>query len=750
MRTGRRGSLWRQLSSLMGLLFLAALLGIIGAFLYAKDAKAGAEASEIIAAVLAIAALAPPLVRRWQQASQRVVPKTDELESAMGILAGAVEEQWRQEAIIRSLGDPDPIPVVWRLTEHEDLMDHPQLIASTPLAFSEQSDRISELVQAFRGLRRRRLVILGGPGTGKTTLAVQLVLELLRSRVEGEPIPVLLTVGNWNTADHERLQDWLAMKLDQDYPALRAEDSRVSVSQSLAARAHILPVLDGLDELPDAARAKVIAALNASLGVDDQLILTSRTSEYAAAVDKEGTVLRSAAVIEPEALSPDTAVSYLENCLPRQADSAWAAIFLDMRKGRAKALAEVTSTPLGIWLLRTVYITNRRSPTPLRRKHLRDPSVLKRHLFSELIPALVWSRTPTSNPAEIYRPRHTWDPKDISRWLGFHAWRLREINSKLASENDSLDPVRDFTWWHLGGLNLSTFMIGPFAIVAGLFNGLIFAMSDAIALGPSGLKRNLLAVVVIGLGTGLSQGIIFWVLAHTTWPYEKPGYADLHIRRRRRSGKGAARTGGPLRRLTSPLGMALFVAFTITGVGATKNGAVSLGAGLVAGLVVWLCAWLFKWAESPSVTDRAVTPMSSWRADRTLIVLRISLTMLVFGLAFSFGYLLQNVGQRNLLLLTLLSVLGGASIGFFFGVVMGNHHAWLLFVIARWWIALLGHWFPFRLMTFLDDCHRLGLLRAVGPTYQYRHAELQDYLAANFSKNYLRVDPRSEIRAGSQ
>jgi hypothetical protein len=33
-------------------------------------------------------------------------------------------------------------------------------------------------------------------------------------------------------------------------------------------------------------------------------------------------------------------------------------------------------------------------------------------------------------------------------------------------------------------------------------------------------------------------------------------------------------------------------------------------------------------------------------------------------------------------------------------------------------------------MTFLDDAHRLGLLRAVGPIYQFRHADLQDYLAA--------------------
>jgi hypothetical protein len=34
-------------------------------------------------------------------------------------------------------------------------------------------------------------------------------------------------------------------------------------------------------------------------------------------------------------------------------------------------------------------------------------------------------------------------------------------------------------------------------------------------------------------------------------------------------------------------------------------------------------------------------------------------------------------------------------------------------------------------MDFLDDAHRLGLLRTVGPIYQFRHADLHDHLAAH-------------------
>ncbi|MET7398846.1 hypothetical protein ABZS66_35690 [Dactylosporangium sp. NPDC005572] len=40
-------------------------------------------------------------------------------------------------------------------------------------------------------------------------------------------------------------------------------------------------------------------------------------------------------------------------------------------------------------------------------------------------------------------------------------------------------------------------------------------------------------------------------------------------------------------------------------------------------------------------------------------------------------------------------------------------------------------------MALLDDAHRLGRLRAVGPVHQFHHAELQNHLA----HRHPRVDP---------
>ncbi|MFI7705428.1 NACHT domain-containing protein [Nonomuraea sp. NPDC049480] len=174
----------------------------------------------------------------------------------------------------------------------------PRLISSaTEFTFAGRSDDIAAFARDFRALARRRLVITGGAGMGKTTLAVQLLLELLRTRAtdqaaagEGEivPVPVLLPVSRWDLTECPRLHDWLAVRLPQDYPALRDPELGVDAAAALVAGGHILPVLDGLDEIGEQARASVIAALNTSLGAHDQLILTTRRAEFAAAVAEAG------------------------------------------------------------------------------------------------------------------------------------------------------------------------------------------------------------------------------------------------------------------------------------------------------------------------------------------------------------------------------------------------------------------------------------------------------------------------------
>jgi hypothetical protein len=78
------------------------------------------------------------------------------------------------------------------------------------------------------------------------------------------------------------------------------------------------------------------------------------------------------------------------------------------------------------------------------------------------------------------------------------------------------------------------------------------------------------------------------------------------------------------------------------------------------------------------------------------------------------------------------SVAIGLALGAMFGLVVGFivmlPRAWGTFVFSQVWLALRWQ-LPWRLMTFLADAHRRGVLRQAGGVYQFRHARLQDHLA---------------------
>ena len=166
------------------------------------DAAAADPVPSIVGTLLGLAG-AVAAIGGWAWRHRRAAdlpPTAEQVDQATATLAGAVLEQWTREAQVRALGDPEPMPVRWRLAS-PTLMDHQQVInpGGGTLTFTGSSDRIHALTAAFEALPRRRLVITGGAGTGKTTLAVQLLLDLLPAQGEPptSPVPVLFSLTGW-------------------------------------------------------------------------------------------------------------------------------------------------------------------------------------------------------------------------------------------------------------------------------------------------------------------------------------------------------------------------------------------------------------------------------------------------------------------------------------------------------------------------------------------------------------------------
>ncbi|MFB4277437.1 hypothetical protein ACBJ59_19255 [Nonomuraea sp. MTCD27] len=786
-------------------------------------------------AVLVAAATAVVATAVWSHRSATTAPTRAEADAAAQELAELVDRQWRAEARHRLLHDPEPIPVLWRLTADEKVMSPARLVTGTaePATFTGSATDIAALARAFQALPRHCLVITGGPGMGKTTLAVQLLLQLLATRAadlagaepgEVVPVPVLLPVSGWDVDAYPRLHDWLAVRLAQDYPSLAGARARsipagvrtgplgvrvrrrLGTAATLAYDGHILPVLDGLDEIGGSARAKVISALNASLTSRDQLILTSRSVEFGTAVRQAGRPLTGAAVIAPKRLSPETAAGYLRDCLPATPTEPWQKVLAALSARAAPGLTALAGTPLGLWLIRTVYVAPGADPSPLTGHVGADLGTLRTHLLDRLIPALIETRPPSADPADHFRPRRRLDPDDVRRHLGHLA---RHFHA-----------TRDIAWWRIARtaprfplvawpvIWVSTVIVcmalcalvsgvaagvvpgpgtGPlFGMFTGLIDGSVIGLGFGLAIGVAALLgtardrragsggrtvgsgrtsrgarlRSLARHVGVRLAAGATFGLVFGAIItlvdslltglllgistgfavalaiHGSWLDETPGHADLRLRRRgaiTALGRGLAH--GLVFGLTAGMafGLVLFVAIGVL-IGMTDpltHGLpFALRGGLVFGLVFGVAVGLIKWAEQPKLVSFS-TPRSTWRADRTLTLFRGVAISLMFGLvmALTAGLWLREGTTTSVAVMTEVVIEGGLQFGLVYGLVAGRHHAWLACLVAMVRLAVTGR-LPWRVMRFLDDVHRLGLLRTVGPVYQFRHADLHDHLAA--------------------
>jgi hypothetical protein len=131
-------------------------------------------------------------------------------------------------------------------------------------------------------------------------LVLHLTLELLRRREAHAPVPVLLSAAGWNSV--QPLDDWVAAQIvgvDRRMARTLAapHGERRTLARDLVARGLILPILDGLDEMADEFQRAALIAVSAAAAAGRELVVTSRTVSYVAAVRACGPI-PAASVVE--------------------------------------------------------------------------------------------------------------------------------------------------------------------------------------------------------------------------------------------------------------------------------------------------------------------------------------------------------------------------------------------------------------------------------------------------------------------
>jgi hypothetical protein len=148
--------------------------------------------------------LGPVTINTSADPQARAIEDPD-LAQAADDLASAVGRQWREEAALRRLNDPYPLPVRWQPAAPQLMEPWRSLIQrattgtgwapASPSGWASGVEALSgsgrELVEVLAKVPTGRLVVLGEPGSGKSVLLVRLVLDLLARRRRGDPVPVL-------------------------------------------------------------------------------------------------------------------------------------------------------------------------------------------------------------------------------------------------------------------------------------------------------------------------------------------------------------------------------------------------------------------------------------------------------------------------------------------------------------------------------------------------------------------------------
>src|SRR5919109_3499178 len=169
------------------------------------------------------------------------------------IMLNRVEDFWVKGILEKSLYGAALLEL--GIKEDPSMVSYPWTIKTEPTGQILPTGK--SMLQIFEEIgHEHSLLILGEPGSGKTTMLLELARQLIeRARKnEKEPIPVVFNLSAWK--ENQTLADWLAQQLNFTYFVPK------KTALEWLDQDRMLLLLDGLDEIEADFRAKCFDAVN--------------------------------------------------------------------------------------------------------------------------------------------------------------------------------------------------------------------------------------------------------------------------------------------------------------------------------------------------------------------------------------------------------------------------------------------------------------------------------------------------------
>ncbi len=526
----------------------------------------------------------------------------------------------------------------------------------------------------------RSLLILGAPGSGKTTMLLELARGFIaRAREDDvQPIPMVFNLASWT--EKLTLTDWLVQELNNQYSVPR------KIAPDWVKGNKLLLLLDGLDEVRQESRAMCVEAINEFRKQNGMTSLTvcSRSQDYA----DLSTKLSFEGAIEVQPLTQKQIAEFFN-------------LFGDEMAGiqqvlkKDSILREMAETPLFLSIMISAY----QDRQDLEIMIPGNEETKRKNLFKTYVERM-FNRPRSKNG--IFKKQ------DVSNWLSSLAAKMIEHN-QVPYFLESMQPEwleQPITvWWYRSACILIGGLVG--GLTAGLSLGLSFGL-------------------IYGLIFGLVMGISFTVFFGLGDSQKKISTVDSLSFSWKRSGIG----------LSLGMGMGVIIGLIVGLMLGLNDGLIigliftlifGLGLGLGFGLVV-------------NQVDNTTIPGQRLVFSAKNFLFSYLLWVVIGGL---FGGLIGvlsiwlsdgNIGGLNIEALDfylIFCLIGGLNSGLFGGFQYGGlpliQHYTLRLILASQNIL------PWRLVPFLDHSVDLIFLRRVGGGYIFIHRLLMEHFAEMYA-----------------
>lgn len=642
-----------------------------------------------------------------------------------------VKDFWIKGVLEKSLHNE--VLIELGLEERPDAVEHPW---DTVLQTERESRTLppdTKIIEVFDEMGGS-LLILGGPGSGKTTMLLELARDTI-AHAEEDPtqsIPAVFNLSSW-VEKRQPIADWLVEELNTKYSIPQ------KVACSWVENDELLLLLDGLDEVASERREDCIKAINDfRLKHLVSMVVCSRVRDYELLANRLR--LQGAVLLQP--LTSQQIENYLDRvemmtiCKTWQSDAALREMIQSPLMLSILALACQGVSVKELQLLGSVGTRRRHILKAYVQQVFERRRIGQNHSPDQVLKWLSWLACRMSEHSQtiflVERMQPSWLSTPVQRRLfalgvmlatGVPVGLLIGWGGGLPIRLAAVPAVRQTFGVALTlavGLTVCLAVRRTFSLTSSVFVGSAFGLTFGAAFAMQFTAyTGLMVGGIIGLAAGTSFGLVGrWLRSKMSASWDTIEVVEALSWSWKRAVLGLV------------IGLIAGFAFGFT-TGQAILRTIALDFGFAFGLAAGLVAAILSGLSGGKVEIRTRPNQGTWQSTRNAVRVGIAIALAVglpigwvTGSAWGGGIFLTQALTVGMTIGLAIGLAFGMAVGLFFGGLTLIQHLTLRLILS------CASYLPWNLVPFLDYAAERILLRKVGGGYIFIHRLLQEYFAS--------------------